>query len=104
MYLTKEDSKSEQRSKIEVKLFVTKLCPQCAIAIDRIDLLRRENDQIYLEIIDVTKDSNGYKRFERLAETPYYLIKEKFVVPGTSSKNYLRKVLAIAATTEQVNL
>ena len=104
MYSTKEDSKSEQRSKIEVKLFVTNLCPQCVIAIDRINLIRRENDQIYLEIIDVTKGRNGYKQFEKLAETPYYLIKEKFVVPGTSSENYLRKVLAIAATTEQVNL
>lgn len=88
-----EDLKKERNTKIEVKLFVTHLCPQCAIAIDRIDKIVRNNNQIDVEIIDVTKGSNGAQQYEKLTDTPYFLIQEKYVVPGTSSESYIRSVL-----------
>ena len=91
--LLKEDLKKEQNTKIDVKLFVTNLCPQCVIAIDRIDRIVKENNQIVVEIIDVTKGSNGAQQYEKLANTPYFLIRGKYVVPGTSSESYIRNVL-----------
>lgn len=91
--LTTEDLKQEQITKIDVKLFVTNSCPQCVIAIDRIDKIVKSNDQIKIEIIDVTKGGNGAQDYDKLTETPYFLIQEKFVVPGTSSENYIRNVL-----------
>lgn len=94
--LPKEDSKKERSSKIDVKLFVTNFCPQCVIAIDRIDKIVKDNYYINVEIIDVTKGGNGAQLYEKLSETPYFLIQDKFVVPGTSSESYIRKVLTSA--------
>lgn len=93
----KEDSKKGRSTKIDVKLFVTNLCPQCVIAIDRIDKIVKDNYHINVEIIDVTKGGNSAQLYEKLTETPYFLIQDKFVVPGTSSESYIRKVLTTAA-------
>ena len=89
----KEDLKREQNTKIDVKLFVTHLCPQCVIAIDRIDKIVKNNKQIDVEIVNVTNGSIGAQKYEKLTDTPYFLIQEKYVVPGTSSKEYLLNVL-----------
>ncbi|TFB12274.1 hypothetical protein E3V33_05665 [Candidatus Marinimicrobia bacterium MT.SAG.4] len=95
----KEDSKSEQNTKIDVKLFVTNLCPQCVIAIDRIDRIARNNKQIDVEIVNVSNGSAAAQQFEKLTDTPYFLIQEKYVVPGTSSVNYILNVLKTAGAT-----
>ena len=91
--LLKEDLKKERNTKIDVKLFVTNLCPQCVIAINRIDRIAKDNDHIDVEIIDVTKGGNGAQQYEKHTDTPYFLIKGIYVVPGTSSENYIRNVL-----------
>ena len=95
----KEDLKLEQITKIDVKLFVTYLCPQCVIAIDRIDSIVKDNNRINVEIVNLTKDSIGAQQYEKLTATPYFIIQEKYVVPGTSSENYIRKVLTTVGAT-----
>ena len=97
--LLREDLKKERNTKIDVKLFVTNLCPQCVITIDRIDRIAKDNDNIDVEIIDVTKRGNGTQQYEMLTDTPYFLIKGIYVVPGTSSENYLRNVLMTVGAT-----
>ncbi len=88
--------KTEQRSKVQVKLFITELCPQCAIAIKRIEDLAIETDTIELDIINFSKLNNSNNNIKKLAVTPYYVIDEKFVVPGTSSKEYIEGVIQTA--------
>ena len=95
----KEDLKKERNTKIDVKLFVTNLCPQCVIAIDRIDRIVKENNHIDFEIINVTNGGNDARQYEKLTDTPYFLIQGKYVVPGTSSENYIRNVLITAGVT-----
>ena len=94
-----EDLKLKQNSNIDVKLFVTYLCPQCIIAIDRIDRIVRDNIHIDVEIVNVTKGSIGARQYEKLADTPYFLIQGKYVVPGISSENYIRNVLTTVGAT-----
>lgn len=89
-------SKTEQRSKVQVKLFITEMCPQCAIAIKRIKDLTKETDTIKLDIINFSKLNNSNNNIKKLAVTPYYVINEKFVVPGTSSKKYIEGVIQTA--------
>ena len=89
-------SKPEQRSKVQVKLFITELCPQCTIAIKRIKELTKETDTINLDIINFSKPNNSNNNIKKLAVTPYYVIDEKFVVPGTSSKKYIEGVIQTA--------
>ncbi len=101
--LMKEDLRIERITKIDVKLFVTNMCPQCAIAIDRIDKIVKDDDRINVEIIDVTKGSIGAHQYERLTDTPYYLVQELFVVPGTSSEDYIRNVLATVGEKVKTN-
>ena len=95
----KEGLKREQNTKIDVKLFVTNLCPQCVIAIDRIDRIARNNKQIDVEIVNVSNGSAGAQQFEKLTDTPYFLIQGKYVVPGTSSENYILNALKTAGAT-----
>jgi len=95
----KEDLKLEQNSKIEVKLFVTYLCPQCMIAIDRIDRITKDNKHIDVEIVNVTNGSIGAQQYEKLTDTPYFLIQDKYIVPGTSSETYIRNVLTTVGAT-----
>jgi len=97
--LLKEDLKNERNTKIDVKLFVTHLCPQCVIAINRIDRIARDDNYIDVEIINVTKGGNGAQQYEMLTNTPYFFIQGIYVVPGTSSENYIRNVLATVALT-----
>ncbi|MCH8272860.1 MAG: hypothetical protein IIB41_06355 [Candidatus Marinimicrobia bacterium] len=78
---------------------MTNLCPQCVIAINRIDRIAKDNDHIEVEIIDVTKGSNGAQQYEKHAYTPYFLIKGTYIVPGTSSENYIRNVLMTVGAT-----
>lgn len=89
-------SKAEQQSKVQVKLFVTEKCPQCAIAVKRINELAKEIDSIKLDIINFSKLNNSNNNIEKLAVTPYYIIEEKFVVPGASSKKYIESVIQSA--------
>ena len=51
-------------------------------------------------IIDVTKRHGASLGFDKLTGTPYYLIEEKYVVPGTSTENYVRNVIKTASTSE----
>jgi len=95
----KEDLKREQNTKIDVKLFVTNLCPQCVIAIDRIERIAKNNKQINVEIVKVLNGNTADQQFEKLTDTPYFLIQEKYVVPGTSSENYILNVLKRAGAT-----
>lgn len=95
----KEDLKREQNTKIDVKLFVTNLCPQCVIAIDRIDRIAKNNKQIDVEIVNVSNGNAAAQQFEKLTDTPYFLIQEKYVVPGTSSENYILNVLKTVGAT-----
>ena len=95
----KKDLKAEQNSKIDVKLFVTNLCPQCVIAIDRIDRITKDNKQIDVEIVNLTKGSIEAQRYEKLTDIPYFLIQEKYIVPGTSSESYILNVLTTVGTT-----
>ena len=85
-------------SKIEVELFVTEKCTQCVIAIKRIKEITVEIEAINLNIVNVSNLNNGKNNFKKLAVTPYYLINEKFVVPGTSSKVYIESVIQSAIT------
>lgn len=89
-------SKTEHRSKVQIKLFITEMCPQCAIAIKRIKDLTKETDTIKLDIINFSKLNNSNNNIKKLAVTPYYVIDEKFVVPGTSSKKYIQGVIQTA--------
>jgi len=89
-------SKAELRSKVQIKLFVTELCPQCTIAINRIKDLAKEMDAIKLDIINLSKLNNSNNNIKKLAVTPYYVINEKYVVPGTSSKKYIEGVIQTA--------
>lgn len=88
--------KREQRSKVQVKLFIIEMCPQCTIAIKRIKDLTKETDTINLDIINFSKLNNSNNNIKKLAVTPYYVIDEKFVVPGTSSKKYIEGVIQTA--------
>jgi len=74
---------------------VTNSCPQCVIAIDRIDRIVKDINRVDVEIINVTKSGNGAQQYEKLTDTPYFLIQETYVVPGTSSESYIRNVLLI---------
>ena len=94
----KKVSETELQSTIEVKLFVTELCPQCAIAINRIKKIAKEIKAINLVIINFSNPNNGCNKYERLAVMPYYLINENFVVPGTSSKAYIINVIKSVKT------
>ena len=89
-------SKTEQRYKVQVQLFITETCPQCSIAIKRIKDLTKETDTIKLDIINFSKLNNSNNNIKKLAVTPYYVIDEKFVVPGTSSKKYIEGVIQAA--------
>ena len=91
-------SKTELRSKIQVKLFITETCPQCAIAITRIEEIAKDNEEINLDIINFSKLNNSNNNIKKLAVTPYYVIDEKFVVPGASSKKYIESVIRSAIT------
>ena len=75
-------SKTEHRPKIQVKLFITEMCPQCAIAITRIEEIAKDIEEINLDIINFSKLNNSNNNIKKLAVTPYYVIDEKFVVPG----------------------
>ena len=97
--LVKEDLKKERNTKIDVKLFVTNLCPQCVIAIDRIDRIVEDNSHIDVEIINVANGGINAQQYEKLTATPYFLIQGKYVVPGTSSESYIRNVLITAGVT-----
>ena len=97
--LLKEDLKKGRNTRIDVKLFVTHLCPQCVIAINRIHRIARYNNYIDVEVINVTKGGNGAQQYEMLTNTPYFFIQGIYVVPGTSSENYIRNVLATVALT-----
>lgn len=94
----KMDSKKELHSKVQVKLFVTELCPQCVIAIKRIEEIVEEIKEIDLDIINFSNLNNGNKKIKKLAATPYFVIDEKFVVPGTSSKIYIEDIIQSALT------
>ena len=94
-----EDLKIELITKIDVKLFVTYLCPQCVIAIDRINRIVRDKNLINVEIVNLSKGSIGAQQYDKLTDTPYFLIQEKYVVPGTYSENYIRKVLTTVGAT-----
>jgi len=89
-------SKTEQRSKVQVQLFITETCPQCSIAIKRIKNLAKEMVTIKLDIINFSKLNNSNNNIKKLAVTPYYVIDEKFVVPGTSSKKYIKGIIETA--------
>lgn len=89
-------SKSEQRYKVQVQLFITEMCPQCTIAINRIKDLAIETDTFKLDIINISKLNNSNNNIKKLAVTPYFVINEKFVVPGTSSKKYIKGVIQTA--------
>ena len=90
--------KTELQTKIQVKLFVTELCPQCAIAIKRIKAIALEMKAINLDIINLSNFKKGHDKFEPLVDTPYYVIAEKFVVPGASGKKYIKDVINSAIT------
>ena len=98
-FLLKEDLKKERNTKIDVKLFVTNLCPQCVIAIDRIDRIVKDNNHIDVDIINLTNGGNDAQQFEKLTDTPYFLIQGKYVVPGTSSESYIRNMLTTVRVT-----
>lgn len=91
-------SKTELRSKIQVKLFITEMCPQCAIAINRIEEIAKDIAEINLDVINFSKLTKSNNNIKKLAVTPYYIIDEKFVVPGASSKKYIESVIRSAIT------
>ena len=86
-------SEIEPNRLIDVKLFITNLCPQCVIAIGRIDKISSEFPNLNVNVINITSGTTDSKIYERLTPTPYYLINDKYVVPGTSSENYIRNIL-----------
>ena len=88
----------ELHSKIVVKLFITEQCPQCTIAIQRIKEIALEMEAIKLDIINFSNLSKGSDKIKPLAVTPYYVINEKFVVPGASTKKYIKSVISSAIT------
>ncbi|MCH7619343.1 MAG: hypothetical protein IH880_06185 [Candidatus Marinimicrobia bacterium] len=51
-------------------------------------------------VIDVTKRNGSKLGFDNLTDTPYYLIEEKYVVPGTSSENYVKNAIKNASVNE----
>lgn len=53
-----------------------------------------------VDVIDITKRNGSALGFDKLTDTPYYLIEEKYVVPGTSSENYVRNVIKTASLSE----
>lgn len=91
-------SKAELQSKIQVKLFITEMCPQCAIAKKRIEEIAKDIEEINLDIINFSKLNNSNNNIKKIAVTPYYIIDEKFVVPGASSKKYIESVIQSAIT------
>ncbi len=53
-----------------------------------------------VDIIDISKRNGSSLGFDKLTDTPYYLIEEKYVVPGTSSENYVKNVIKNASISE----
>ena len=51
-------------------------------------------------VIDISKRNGSRLGFDKLTDTPYYLIEEKYVVPGTSSENYVKNVIKNAFISE----
>ena len=51
-------------------------------------------------VIDISKGNGSTLGFDKLTDTPYYLIEDKYVVPGTSTEKYVRDVIRTASTSE----
>ena len=79
---------------------MTRSCPQCAIAINRIRKISHVLKNLDVAVIDVTKRNGSKLGFDKLTDTPYYLIEEKYVVPGTSSEDYVKNVIKTASINE----
>ena len=89
----RKDSAKEQSPNINVKLFVTHLCPQCYIATDRIQQIVSENPSIDLDVINISEIDKSDRAENFRTITPYYLIEDKYIVPGTASADYLKNVI-----------
>ncbi len=57
-------------------------------------------ENLDVAVIDISKRNGSSLGFDKLTDTPYYLIEEKYVVPGTSSENYVKNVIKNASISE----
>ena len=53
-----------------------------------------------VDVVDISKRNGSTLGFDKLTDTPYYLIDDKYVVPGTSSENYVRNAIKTAFISE----
>ena len=53
-----------------------------------------------VDVVDISKRNGSTLGFDKLTGTPYYLIDDKYVVPGTSSENYVRNAIKTAFISE----
>lgn len=89
-----DEKEKELVSKISgnIKLFVTPDCTKCPIAAELLYQLPIYNDNVNLEIIDVTTYEDLGKQF-RVLNVPKIILNEKVEIPGSFPPTIILKML-----------